>query len=328
MGRFEDRLLEELLHDHGQALAGAERPGRARKRHAGRWVAAVGTVAAVASGVLVVQTVGDQPAVPSAAAEVLTDAADKLGASDPVVRPGQYLYVESHEWGLATTDTGGKVLSYLQESVIQTWVPHDRSEEWLRRSHNTDKREWIQGSEADLTDTGDQGVEELRARCGDFYPEGGIPEGGGMRPCEREGGWEEPTPEFVATLPSDPQQLHDRIREAMAEEGTGPDLAMLDFVQDAIGRGLLPAELRANLYRALALMPALKVSDRDANLDGRTGVGLGIEGAGRRHELIIDPATGQFIGERETAIRGGQVPAGTVMYHTSLSTSVVDEAGR
>jgi hypothetical protein len=328
MGKFEDRLLTTLLREHGHALVVRESPAatpdRAGNRHWGRWVAAAGTVAAVVAGVVVVQTVpfGDQPAVSSAVAEVLTTAADRLGASDPVVRPGEYLYVESHRWDMVSTQDGDKALTYLQESVIQTWVPYDRSQEWLQRSHNTNQREWIQGSEADLPTPENSAVEELRAKCGDFYPEGG------MKPCDREGTWQEPTPEFVAALPSDPRELYDELRDAMADEGTGPDAAILDFVQDAISRGLMPAGLRANLYRALALLPSLRISDRNANLDGRTGVGLGIETGDRKQELIIDPATGQFIGERETTTRGfGAVKPGTVTSYTAVSTGVATEIG-
>jgi len=328
MGKFEDRLLDTLLRERGQALTAeaspAETPSPAGRRHWGRWVAAAGTVAAVAAGVVVVQTVpfGDQPPVASAAAEVLTTAADRLGASDPVVKPGEYLYIEDHRWDMVTSDDGHQVLTYLQENVIQTWVPYDRSREWLQRSYNTGRRQWIQGCEADLPTPENTDVEELRAKCGDFHPEGG------MKPCERKGNWQQPTPEFVAALPSDPQKLYDELRSAMADEGPGPDAAILDFVQDAISRGLMPAGLRANLYRALALLPALKVSDRNVNLDGRTGVGLGVETGDRKQEVIIDPATGQYIGEREATTRGfGAVKPGTVTSYTALSTGVATGLG-
>jgi hypothetical protein len=80
---------------------------------------------------VVVQTVpfGDRPPFASAAAEVLTTAADRLDASDPVARPGEYLYIEEHRWDMVSSDDGGTVLTYLQGSVIQTWAPYDRSQE-------------------------------------------------------------------------------------------------------------------------------------------------------------------------------------------------------
>lgn len=328
MGKFEDQLLDTLLSEHGHALAVAERPtGEAPKRHWGRWAAAVGTVAAVVAGFIVVQAVpGDAPVAAAAAAEVLNRAADKIGASDPVVAPGQYLYVESRRWDMATTEADGRTVSYLEENVTQTWVPHDRTQEWLQRTYVTGKREWLQGSEADLRamgiDPDDRRLEELRARCGDFHPEGG------MRPCEWEGSWQNPTLEFVAALPSDPHELYDELLDVAEEDGDDPAVTVLGFVNDAIERGLMPAGLRANLYRALTFVPELEVSDRNANLDGRVGIGLGVEHDGWRRELIIDPVTGQFIGGRTTTTRGfGEIPAGTVVGYSSLSTAVVDRMG-
>lgn len=324
MGKFEDQLLDRLLSEHGHAL---ERP-EAPKRHWGRWAAAVGTVAAVVAGFVVVQAVpfGDAPVAAAAAVEVLNKAADRIGASDPVVAPGQYLYVESHRWDMATRETDGRTVSYLEENVIQTWVPHDRTQEWLQRSYVTGKREWLQGSEADLPamgiDPGDRRLEEVRARCGDFYPEGG------MRPCEWEGSWQNPTPEFVAALPSDPHELYEELLDVAEEDGDDPAATVLGFVDDAIQRGLMPASLRANLYRALTFVPGLEISDQNANLDGRVGIGLGIDHNGWRRELIIDPETGQFIGGRTTSTRAfDNTPAGTVVSHSSLSTAVVDQTG-
>jgi hypothetical protein len=324
MGKFEDQLLDDLLREHGHTLACAAVPPPPRRR--ARWAAAVITTAAVVTGVLVLQAApfGDQPTAPRAVADVLTRAADRIGATDPTVGPGRYLYLESHEWNLVSAELGSTALYYLEESLTQTWVPHDRSEEWMRRSSITGKRKWIQGSDADLAELGnlDRPMEELRARCGDFHLEQGV------EPCDGDGTWQEPTLAFVAALPTDPRELYDELVDALEDEDIGVELAILDFVQDAINRGLLPGELRASLYRALALMPGLRISDRDVNVDGRMGIALGAKGAGRVQELIIDPASGQFIGERETTTKGyGPISAGSVTSHTSLTTAVVDELG-
>jgi hypothetical protein len=339
MGKFEDQLLDRLLSEHGHVLAAAaEHPGstaRAPKRHRARWVAAVGTVAAVAAGVLVVQApFGDGPVASAAAAEALNNAADKIGAADLPVSPGQYLYVESHSWDLSSyglakdrTSETERTVTFLQENVIQTWVPYDRTQEWMQRSYPTGQRTWLQGSEAELTAAGvdldAQRPEERRAKCGDFHPEGGL------RPCEREGSWQEPTPEFVAALPTDPEELYDELLDVAEEDGDDPATAVLTFVDGAIRRGLMPAALRANLYRALAFVPGLEINDRNANLDGRVGTSFGVERNGKREELIIDPKTGQYIGGRTITERGfpGEVPPGTVTSSSSLSTAIVDELG-
>lgn len=188
------------------------------------------------------------------------------------------------------------------------------------------QRQWLQGSEADLpalgVDPDDRQLDVRRARCGDFHPEEDL------EPCEWEGGWQNPTPEFVADLPSDPRELYDELLEVAEEDGEDPSMTVLDFVDDAIQRGLLPAGLRANLYRALAFVPELQISDRGVNLDGRVGIGLGVDRGGWRQELIIDQETGQYLGGRLITARDfPDAPAGTVMSYTSLSTAVVDRIG-
>jgi hypothetical protein len=92
--------------------------------------------------------------------------------------------------------------------------------------------------------------------------------------------------------------------------------------------GLVPADLRAALYRALALMPELKITDEVANLDGRVGMALGIAGSFARQDLIIDTATGQYIGDRVVTMNDGYYgPAGTTTHYSAVSTAVVDEIG-
>jgi hypothetical protein len=256
----------------------------------------------------------------------LTSAADKIGTSDPPVGPGRYLYVETRDWSSMYAVGPGEPMSYLQEIVTQKWVPADRRDEWLIRSHLTGRRKWIQGSDEQLVSSGmdklGQPDPERRGRCGDFYLEPG------QQPCLQTGRWQNPTPEFLASLPSDPRVLYDRLRADSAGLGKDPDLSVLAFAADAMRTGLLPAHIRGDVYRALALLPGLEVSDRSANLDGRIGIALGIDRAGERQEMIIDPADGQFIGERRTATQDGEgVPAGTVTGYSSISTGVVDNLG-
>jgi hypothetical protein len=99
-------------------------------------------------------------------------------------------------------------------------------------------------------------------------------------------------------------------------------------VADLLRSGLVPADLRAALYRALALLPGLEITEDVANLAGKHGTAFGIDGDIERQDLIIDPATGEFIGERTVALAGGPLyPAGTVTNFSSVSTTVVDAIG-
>lgn len=276
------------------------------------------------AGLLVIQTVpfGRTAAPASAAAAELNLVADRVNASDPPLHPGQFRYVVTHAWSLGTSmftdksgNSTGPTLSLLVEDVRETWVPADPKQGCLIRDGTTGKYKWVNGSDEAARANGMElptaRTEERWERCLDHL-----------------GAWQVPTPEWLATLPRDPHQLYDLLRAATANRGNDPDLEMLVYVADALRGGLVPADLRAALYRALALVPALEITDRSANLDGRVGVGYGVSRAGFRQEMIIDPDTGQFIGERETTTRDmDDLKAGTVRSYTSVTTSVVDKAG-
>ncbi|ALG05928.1 CU044_5270 family protein [Kibdelosporangium phytohabitans] len=303
------------------------------RRHWGRWAAAVAVIAASFTALQVVPF-GDEPSLPTAAAgELLTRAADKIGASDPVVGPGQYLYIEEHDWGgmgaLHPSDPA-KGWFYLDERFNEKWVPADRTQEWLWRKRETGNRKWIVGGPNQVPPMPGSPMPDRRARCGDFIIRQSE------KPCEGPGSWYRPTPEFLASLPTDPRQLHDLIRKEVSSRSHPPEMAaeftmtgMLQQVLDLAKPGVAPADIRANLYRALALTPGLVISDRDAvNLDGRKGVALGLEAEGVRWEMIVDPETGQYIGSRQTQLEANsqRVPVGTVT-STAVRIGVVANMG-
>lgn len=300
------------------------------KRRWVRWAAPAAAVAAVVAGLLVAQTVsfnGNPPGASAAAAELNT-AADRVGASDPPVGPGQYRYVGTRAWWMGMGAPNGKMLAVLEENLIEQWAPAEFDQEWMQRRQTTGNRKLLLGTEEELKASGmldGRGhVEgEKRARCGDFYAADE-----GREPCTREGAWQVPTPAFLASLPKDPRQLYDRLRADTAGRGPGPDEEMLVYVADVLRSGTVPADVRANLYRVLAMVPSIEITDRAANLDGKVGVAFGIGDEEDRKEIIIDVATGQFIGERETAgddIDG--IEPGTVISFTSVETAVVDKIG-
>jgi hypothetical protein len=298
------------------------------RRHWLRWAVSAAAVLLIVAGVLIVQTVsiGDHPPAASAAAAGLNSAADKVGARDPAVAPGQYRYLAAHSWNLATIALAGKDgntadagLSYLQEQLSETWIPADPDQEWLLRTGDTDNRKWLVGSEAKAKEEGIElppgRHEEMRAPRGEFYG-------------RNEPSWQTPTPEFLAALPTDPKKLYDKLRADTAGRGQDPDLEMLVYVADVLRGGTVPAAVRANLYRTLAMVPGLEITDGAANLDGKVGVAYGMNRAGGRQEVIIDAATGQFIGEREVNTRAlPGLPAGTVTSYSSVTSAVVDAIG-
>lgn len=77
------------------------------------------------------------------------------------------------------------------------------------------------------------------------------------------------------------------------------------------------------------MIPGVTITDQQATLNGTTGVAIGrLEPANNvQYDIIIDPKTGQYIGEREvTLIAYASFPAGTTTSWTAVTTSVVDAA--
>jgi hypothetical protein len=316
--RTHSRVKAEIL-----IAAGAREPVTPEprpKRRWGWWAGSAATVAAVAAGVLIVQTVQFDHTIPSAAAEQLNSAADRTGATDEPLAPGQYRYLATHAWWMAS----GTDYAYLAENLLETWLPADQKQEWLWRRDVTGARKWLAGNETDnqIHETGwPEG--EWRAPCGDWYA---AEEG--RRPCTQEGGWQVPTAEFLAALPRDPDRLYERLRKDTEGKGTDANLEMVVYVADVLRTGQVPADLRASLYRALAKVEGLQITEQVANVDGRKGTAYGISAAGERHDVIVDPATGQFIGERQITEDGyDDIPAGTVTEYTSVTTAVVSGIG-
>ncbi len=281
-----------------------------------RWSAAAAAVLALTVGGAVVQTMWlDRGPGLAAAATELDAAAARALASDRPLRPGQYRYVAVHQrWDMVIY--GGRQPQRVPLGQRrEVWIPFEERDVWLQR---TDQ---VLGPERYVQDG------DVRARCGRFRDRPLPP---GQR-CPA-GSWLYPTDVWIAGLPRDPDRLYERLR-ADATALSASDEWGMEMLTTAIGAlrsGRLPAERRAALYRALAKVPGLVITDRAANLDGRIGVAYGIEGAkgGVREEALVDPRNGEYIGSRWVAVRaGGGFPAGHVLSFSAVSAAVVDSLG-
>ncbi|CCH33780.1 CU044_5270 family protein [Actinosynnema sp. NPDC047251] len=303
-----------------------QRPTRSKRR----WLAGAAAVAVLVAAGLVAQTVsfGRDRAPASAEAVSALDraAALTIGAADPAVGPGQYRYVATHAWWMASTAGTDKQFARLAENVLETWAPTDPRDEWLLRRDVTGNQQWVLGTEqeakaAGVSAEGGWPEGEWRAPCGDFFAQDPA------KRCAEPGNWQNPTAQWQAGLPTDPDALFERLSADAPDNDLG-DAELLVYAADALRSGLVGKDLRAALYQALAKLPGLEVTEKQANLAGRVGTALGIDDGTTRHEIIIDPATGQFIGERQVASRDGDsFKAGTVLSFTSVDTGVVDTIG-
>ncbi|MFI5714158.1 CU044_5270 family protein [Kribbella sp. NPDC051620] len=303
-------------------LAAIDRPVRRKRR---RWAYALTAAAAVTTlvvGGFLVTT--NSPGGSAEAKAELNSAADHVVAKDPVIPPGKYRYRVSRAWVSNFVETApNQGVTFLEEQLTETWIPADRTQEWMQRRSTTGHRKLTQGTQQQMDEVtkniDDKAPPEvLRARCGDFYLDAG------QQPCTRAGGWQDPTPEWAAGLPTDPKALFKRLKKDAPRNSRG-ETELLVYAADALRTGQVPADVRSALYRALGNLDHLEVSDRAVNLDGKVGIAYGSDDGNERHEIIIDPRTGDFIGERQIITSGKN--RGQLLGFSSVAIRIVDRMG-
>ncbi len=143
-------------------------------------------------------------------------------------------------------------------------------------------------------------------------------------PNDTAGSWQEPTQAWLAGLPRDPDQLRDQLYKDTSGRGRSHDGEVLVNIADALRSGVVPAGLRAALFRVLETVPGVDIVQRHA--DGQISIGRLETRDGQREEIIIDPATGIYVGERTLQVQEfGSIPAGTVIEDVDVTTTLVDQ---
>lgn len=321
--RGREALLEKADAEGGQAntTSIAQRRRARRFRLAG---AGIGTMAAavIVTGLVVTNVLGFAGwrggAEPAAADALHRAALAAIETSDPIVGEGQYLLVDTTAVYGATHNED---VSYLTIADDQLYVPADRADAWVwsrslskpyetfgPESERVAEERWQQT----VAERGEGSRELLEAPGGDFYS---YPSPVG--------------PDALAALPRDPQELLNHIYEVTRGTGRSADGEALVYIADLLRSGVVSADLRAALYEAVAGIPGVEITEEVATLDGQIGMSIGrVETVDNtRQDIIIDPVTGLFIGEREVRLEAGWgFPAGTATAWTSVRTSVVEDA--
>lgn len=294
-----------------------------------RW-GLTGAAAAAAAGALVLtQALSpvDTPLGPDpAAAAILEQAADNaVRFSDPQLTPGQYLKVTTTERGIATGDgvefwTGEDSVKYVPADPNAPWVQIRVGTGPLRPAGATTPQQFsaiVADYERVDPETGrlPDRTEYLSALGGDFYPQAN-----GVTHAE----WL-----AIGDPSATPQQLLDRIRQETTGAGRSPDHEAFVWLSDRLRTGELDATTRSLFYRTAALIPGVTVAESTVVLDGRSGVALWAPPLADRSrtQLVLNPETGAYIGEREYAPVSDEAGAELALRSTQTSTqSVVDEA--
>ena len=313
------------------ATAPRPKPLSRRRRRAAAWTGfsvlgvAAATAALVAVNVVGVPGVGVGGAEPAAAAVLEYAATATLQFSDPTVAPGQYLLVQTDGVFLAqgSVSADAETTGYLENYHDELYVPADRDDDWV----------WVQCVRTPAQTFGPESEAFAKLVTDDYakydadiirrFP-------GGIAPSGAFAGYNNGTESTLdyAALPQDPEQLLQKTYEM--NEAALPDDQALAWIVATLMRGTVPAEFRALLYETAALIPGVTITENEATLNGVTGIAVGRVEAERkmRQDLIIDPATGQFIGERQVLLDGigDYVPPGTLMASTAVTTTVVEDA--
>ncbi|MEL0626060.1 hypothetical protein V6245_03775 [Salinibacterium amurskyense] len=258
---------------------------------------------------------------PAAAAVLERAATAALTFTDAPLSPGQYLRVSSQNVHITDgQENNGPILTYRINESSQLYVPADRSDDWVWVRNPTQLVDVLTpGGEAAVERWHPSNAEArdsqlLRAPAGAFY---------GNAADSTWGNFDE--------MPRDPYLLLNFIYLRTLGAGPSPDGEALVFIADTLRQGTAPPDLRAALLRAATMIPGVTITDDEATLDGSTGTAIGrVElNNAKRVEIIIDPASGRLIGEREVAvvdIPESDVVAGDVLSWSSVETTVVDAA--
>lgn len=357
------RLLAALDAEAGPALAPVRelRPARPLRKRMVLPIAATAAAVLAATAVIVQVNGTDEqqapvaggaagtPAVPPAlssgaapkislasAEQALNGAADlQVNAVDQPLKAGQYRYLVEHAWWSRGYETGTPAdapesprsgYTYLLEQRRSEWIPADERQDWLERREVLGSK-WLGGSvseaEAGPLQIQDTDKGERRGACGNFFPKAKP-----VKVCGDPN--DQDSAAFYQRLPRDPDKLLAFLKDFTKGRGSTPSV-LFHFGLSILSGGRMPADLRSDWYRAMAKIPGVKVLDTAVNLDGHTGVALGLDDPRERRELILDPGNGDFLGERSVTGPQSDYPwlkPGTVTAYSSVTTAVADGIGQ
>lgn len=276
-------------------IAREEHVGIGRRSPRRRWVGGAMLVSGVAAAAaLVIGVVANPLAALPAAATVFEHAAATTFTTDALnPAAGQYIRIdetyEQHGRGYSPKEGVEHDVDYTRESSRELFVPADRSDDWIWKflpqtvTVTRGDPSLADGIAARLgvgTPTGLAGVAAIEA-----YPGGRIMAGDGWETHDfRINGMER----YYDEMPRDPAQLLDWIQHYEPAAGSPPVLV------DLYGFNLAPADLRATIFRALALQKDASVLSVEGDI---TTIAYRESGENPDRAVIaVDTARGLIVG--------------------------------
>jgi hypothetical protein len=280
---------------HRVLSAFAEPPGQARPHRTRR--AAIAGGLAVAAGLATAPWWGGAPAIDAQAAQIL-DKAALAARREPALaaRPSQFVFIKELMIYASMTSHNGKPAVRIYQGLLENWYSASGARKGLSR--------WQPRS----------------------APLPGDPTGPWDTTAGSAG---RRTPAYLPGLPTSADAMLRYLFRHSDGSNPADQQALItagDLIRD---KYLRPAALAA-VFRAVARIPGVSVVPGATTADGRRGIAVQRTFQGESHQLIFDPATHAFIGEREV-ITGppAQLKAGTVLNSTTiLRVAIVDHAGQ
>lgn len=242
-----------------------------------------------------------------AALNELADVAE-LSADTPLPE-GSLIYVDSHGWAVSIESDNTGTMRYRPRT---DWFD-PQGMIWLKGMAGND----------DLGDGPYADREGNMARARQFL----VDSGPGIRM---------PTPQWLASLPTDPEQLLAVLRESVGEHTTwSVDEQLWDEMGGLYSRCelTLSPRLRAALLRAFTGMDGLTVGEVD--IDGWKLVSIRHTEHNAIHEILFDPVNGRAVGRRSLVGEGFTIvndsgprfEPNNVLSHSIWVQAFVDEVG-
>ncbi|MFI6728088.1 CU044_5270 family protein [Streptomyces atratus] len=315
LGPDRELLLKEALL-HKAAVAGSPdftTPASRPRRRLVRFVAPAVACALAVGGVVVVN-LADTPGHGTTAAKdgsatgtpEATQLLDRIalaaaGTKQPAVRADQFLYIESKVAYAAQSAAGGPV-TMAPAHTRQVWSSADGSRPGLLREEG----------EPDSRLDDDAPVYHLDGPGATPRP---------STPDKKGPSISDPTHEYVASLPTDPDALLKLIRNETRGQGQDPDQRAFTAIGDLLAETWAPPKVSAALYKAAAKILGVTVIQKAADATGREGVAVARTAHGQQTQWVFDRTTYAFLGERTVLTEAGDAgPAGTVVGTSAILT--------
>jgi hypothetical protein len=325
-------LLERTRAQLLQAPASPVRRVARRRVIALAAAASVVAVGLVTSDVVTNNTSGAD----AEASKLLSAAADlAIKHPDPVIPPGQFRYVRQRSVAARDIeDQGKRHLQFTDEEQLEWWTPASGAPPWKAKYSAHLKPTFAKPADERYAKANYPGLFEPAS--GFFWSKCGMPStvvsvgspggwtgdfGAGIPGNGCAGSWDEPTTQFLAALPRDPDALLHELAESTNSEIR--DSQVFRRINSVLLTGMAPADLRAALYRAALKLSNVRAVDGVVNLDGVSGRAVSRQFDGERRDLILDPATGQFIGSRTVATKPADgFHPGDIIEWTAVTTTI------